>query len=131
MSPIVDDAAAGLADDCRLHAVVQDLVRDAADRLEGRHVATQNRLHILVQNEARPDQPAEAEHEREQPDDARDRRLIRELQLELGEVDLRLIARWRLEADLKGRQWCWTNIAQHVSDRGISALVPALAKFPP
>ena len=71
---IVDDAAAGLADDCRLHAVVEDLVRDAADRLERRHVATQNRLHILVQNEARPDQPAEAEHEREQPDDARDRR---------------------------------------------------------
>jgi len=45
---IVHDAAPGLADHRCLHAVVEDLVRDAADRLEGRHVTTQNRLHILV-----------------------------------------------------------------------------------
>src|SRR5262249_26262593 len=50
--------------------------------------------------------------------DARGRRFIRELQLELSEVDLRLIARWGLEADLKGGQGCWTNIAQHVGDSG-------------
>ena len=60
---IVHDAAPGLADHRCLHAVVEDLVRDAAHRLEGRHMTTPNRLHILVQHEARPGQPAEAEHE--------------------------------------------------------------------
>jgi len=127
---VVDDAAAGFADDRGLHAVVEDLAGDAADRREGRHVTTKNRLHVLVQDKARPNQPAEAEHEREQPDDARDRWLIFELQLELGKVDLRLIARWRLEADLKGRQWGRTNLAQHVSDGGIAAFVSALTKLP-
>ena len=48
-----------------------------------------------MDDEARPDQPAEAEHHGEQPNDARDRRLIRELQLELSKVDLRLLARRR------------------------------------
>jgi len=127
---VVDDAAAGFADDRGLHAVVEDLAGDAADRREGRDVTTKNRLHVLVQDKARPNQPAEAEHEREQPDDARDRWLIFELQLELGKVDLRLIARWRLEADLKGRQWGRTNLAQHVSDGGIAAFVSALTKLP-
>ena len=51
---IVHDAGPGLADHRCLHAVVEDLVGDAADRLEGRHVTTQNCLHILVQHEARP-----------------------------------------------------------------------------
>ena len=101
---VVDDAAAGFTDDGSLHAIVKDLIGDAPDRGEGRHMAAQNRLHVLVQDKARPNQPAEAEHEREQPDDPRDRRLVRELQLELGEVDLRLVAQRRLEANLKGRQ---------------------------
>ena len=74
-------------------------------------MAAQNRLHVLVQDKPRPDQAAEAEHEREQPDDPRDRRFICELQLELGEVDLRLVARRRFEADLKGRQLGRTNLA--------------------
>lgn len=29
----------------------------APDRVEGRHIATQNRLHILVQQKTRPNQP--------------------------------------------------------------------------
>jgi hypothetical protein len=36
---VVGDAAAGFADDVRLHAVVKDLIRDAADRLECRDMA--------------------------------------------------------------------------------------------
>ena len=35
-----------------------------------------DRLHILVQDEAGPDQPAEAEYEGEPPNDARDCRLV-------------------------------------------------------
>ena len=59
---VVDDAAAGLTDDRGLHAVVKDLIGDAADRVERRHMAAQDRLHVLVQDKPRPDQPAEAEH---------------------------------------------------------------------
>ena len=127
---VVDDAAAGLADDGGLHAVVKDLIGDAADRVERRHMAAQNRLHVLVQDKPCPDQPAEAEHEREQPDDARDRRLIRELQLELGEIDLCLVARRRLEANLKGRQPGRAKLAQRVGDGRVAALVSALATVP-
>ena len=53
-------------------------MRHAAQRLEGRHVAAQQRLQVLVQDEAGPDQAAVAEHQREQPDDARRRRLVGE-----------------------------------------------------
>ena len=60
---VVDDATAGLADDRGLHAVVKDLVGNAPDRVEGRHMTAQNRLHVLVQDKPRPDQAAEAEHE--------------------------------------------------------------------
>ena len=56
---VVDDAALGvLADDRGLHAVVEDLARHAADRLEGGDVAAQDGLQVLVDDEARPDQPA-------------------------------------------------------------------------
>jgi len=127
---IVDDAAAGLTDDGGLHAVVKDLMGDAADRVERRHMAAQDRLHVLVMDKPCPDQPAKAEHEREQPDDAGDRRLVRELQLELGEVDLRLVARRRLEADLKGRQSGPTKLAQHISDGGVPTPISTLAAFP-
>ena len=60
--PVVDNAATSFADDGGLHPVVKDLVRDAANRFEGRHVAAQDGLHVLVQDKARPDHPAEAEH---------------------------------------------------------------------
>ncbi len=38
--------------------------------------------------------------------------------------------RRRLEADLEGRQPDRTNVAQHVSDGGIAALIAAFAKLP-
>jgi hypothetical protein len=58
-------------------------------------------------------------------------RLIRELQLELGKVDLDLLARWCLEANLEGRQGCWTHVAQRVANSRVSTLVSALANLPP
>ena len=93
-------------------------------------MATQNRLHVLVQDKTRPDQAAEAEHEREQPDNARDRRLIGKLQLELGEVDLRLVAGRRFESNFKVRQWSRPKLTQHIGDGGIATLISALAKLP-
>jgi hypothetical protein len=67
---VVDDVAARiLAGDCRLYAVVKDLDRHAADRGERLHVTAQQRLQVLMQDEARFDVPGMAEHQREQPDD--------------------------------------------------------------
>jgi hypothetical protein len=58
--PIVDNAfVTALADHRGLHAVVEDLTRHAAQRLERRHVAAQDRREVLVHDEARPDQPTE------------------------------------------------------------------------
>ena len=94
-------AIAILAGDRRLHAVVEDLDRHAADGGEGQHVTAQQRLQVLMHDEAREDVPGMAEHQREQPDDPGDPRLIGEGRDEAGEVDLRLIARRRLEADLE------------------------------
>ncbi len=102
---VVDDEAVGiLADHRGLHAVVEDLARRAADRFERGDVAAQDGLQVLVHDEARPDQARVAEHHREQPDDARDAGLVGELDLEAGEIDLRLLAGRRLEADLERRR---------------------------
>ena len=99
---VVDDVTLiVLASDRRLHAIVENLLRHAAQCGEGRQVTAQHGLQILVHDEARPDQAAVAQHEREQPDDPRLARLVSEHQLELGEVDLRLVTRRRLEADLE------------------------------
>ena len=53
----------------------------------------------------RPDQARVAEHQREQPDNADCRGLVGEGDLEMGEVDLLLLAGWGLEADSKGAGW--------------------------
>ena len=49
--------------------------------------------------------------------------------VELGEVDLRLLAGRRLEARLKARQPRGPQLAQQVGDRGVAALIAALAQF--
>src|SRR6185312_16902730 len=69
---IVDDAVViALAEHRGLHAVVEDLPRRTAQRLEGCRVAAQHRREILVHDEAGPDQSAVAEDHGEQPDDPR------------------------------------------------------------
>ena len=55
-------------------------------------MAAQDALQVLVDDEAPPDQPAVTEHHREEPDDALNPWLVGELDVELGEVDLRLLA---------------------------------------
>src|SRR5262245_18799012 len=107
-----------------LHAVIENLARNAADRRERRHVTAQNRLHVLVQDEAPPDQAAEAEHYREQPDDPCHGRLVGEYDLELGKIDLCWCAGRRLKANLEGGQWRWAELPQLIGDRGIAALAP-------
>jgi cation diffusion facilitator CzcD-associated flavoprotein CzcO len=100
--PIVDDATlVALPGDGRLHTVVEQLARCATERLEGSHMAAQQRRQVLVHHEPRPDQPAVTQHHGEQPYDPWCRRLVGEHHLELGEVDLALLALTRLEAHLE------------------------------
>lgn len=91
-----------LADDSGLHPVVENLARGAADRLKGRDMAAQDGLEVLVDDEARPDQPGMAEHEGEEPDDPRGAGFVEEAHLEAGETDLRLRAGRGLETHLEG-----------------------------
>src|SRR5688572_19135532 len=65
-------------------------------------MTAQERLQVLMQDKARDDVPGMAQHQREQPDDARHARLVFEGDDEAGEVDLSLVACRRLEANLKG-----------------------------
>ena len=127
---VVNDAASRLADDRGLHAVVEDLAGSTANCRKSRHVATQNRLHVLVQHEAGPDQPAKSEHEREQPNNPCLARLVSECDLELSKVDLGLVAGRRFEANLKAWQWRRAQIAQDVGHCSVAAGAPR-AQLPP
>jgi hypothetical protein len=100
---IVDDVAGLgiLAVEHRSHAVIEDLLGHASERLECRCVTAQQRLQILMQHEAAPEHAAVAQHHREQPDDPLDAGLIGEDRSEMREIHLRLAAGRGLEADLE------------------------------
>ena len=97
---IHDEAVRILAHDGRLHAVVEDLPRNAAEIGESSHVASQHRAEVLMDNEAAPHQPRVAQHERKQPHDAFGAWLVGELDLEAGQIHLGLQAGRRFEAHL-------------------------------
>jgi len=95
---VVDDEAVRIfTDDRGLHAVVENFARCAADRFQRCDVAALDRLHVLVHDEAAPDQARVAKHQGEQPDNSLDAGLIGELDLEAGEIDLGLLAGRGLE----------------------------------
>ena len=129
--PVVDNVALGvLAADRGLHPVIEDLARPAVERGEGGEVTAQHGLQALMQDEARPEQAAVAEHQGEQPDDACDARLVGERHLELGEVDLRLVAGRGLEADFEDSGRRRPQVAERVRDGGVAAPVAALLQLP-
>src|SRR5215208_1602181 len=63
-------------------------------------MAAQDRLQVLVQDEAGPDQARVAQHQGEQPNNALDPWLVSELNLEAGQVNLGLLAGRGLEPNL-------------------------------
>jgi hypothetical protein len=129
---VVNDQAVGiLADHRRLHAVVENFLRNPADRFERRNVTAQDGLQVLVDDKTRPDQPREAEHQREQPNDAGDAGLVGEHHLEAGEIDLRLRAGRRLEADLERLDRFGPDLADGALDRRIATGVAPLTQLPP
>lgn len=79
---------------CGLHAIVEDLDRHAAQRLEGLHVAAQQRLQVLMQHIAGEEEARVTQHQAIQPDDARHSRLVGKFDDKAGKVDLRLHARF-------------------------------------
>jgi hypothetical protein len=126
---IVDDVALTIfTSDRRLHAVVEDLDRYAADGVEGQHVTAQQRLQVLMHDEACDDVPGMAEHHREQPDDPDDPGLVGKGRDEAGEVDLRLIARRCLKADLERLRLALRPDRRHESLHG--GVGPLVATFP-
>src|SRR4029450_2220464 len=89
-------------------------------------VTLQQVLTARAQHEAPPQQPAMAEHQREQPADPLDPGLIGEHRAEMREVDLGLAAGWGLEAQLEAGRRAWTHLAQEVLHGGVAALVAGL-----
>jgi hypothetical protein len=83
--------------------------------------AAQDALQILVEDEPRPDQPGVAEHHGKEPDDAFDSRLVNELDLEPGEVDLGLLAGRRLEARFVSCAAGGSELAQAVPHHAVAA----------
>src|SRR4051794_2763218 len=125
---VVDDAAfVNLAQHGGLHAVIQDLRRGAAQRLEGADMAAQHRRQVLAIDEAGPHQATVAEHQREQPDDPLRPRLVGEGGPKMSEIDLGLLTRRGLEAALE-RLWNWRpDGAQEILQRGVaSGIAPLL-----
>ena len=94
-------------------------------------MAAQDALQILMDDEAGPDQPGVTEHHGEQPDDALDARLVGELHLEMGEVDLGLLARRRLEANFEAGGRRRPQVAHHVRDRCIAAPISTFLDLAP
>jgi len=127
---IVDDQAIDiLPEHGGFHAIVEDLPGRAAEGLKRCDVAAQHGSEVLVQNEASPDQPRVAEHQGEQPDDALGPGFVGERDLEAGEVDLALNARWRLKADLEWLDRIGAQLLDRPLDPGVAAGEALLAQL--
>lgn len=118
-----------LADDSGLHPVVKDLARGAADRLERGDMAAQDGLEVLVDDEARPDQPGVTEHQGEEPDDPRGAGFVEEAHLEASEIDLRLRAGRCLETHLEGPRGLRLDLPHGVLHHGVAAGEAAFLQF--
>lgn len=86
-------------------------------------------MKVLVYDETSPDQPGVTKHEGEEPDDPRRARFIEEGDLEAGEVDLRLLAGWRLEANLERLGRLRPDVAHRALHDGVTAREAALLEL--
>jgi hypothetical protein len=129
---IIDDAALGiLTDDRGLHAIIEDLMRHATDRLESGDMTAQDALQVLVNDEAGPDKPRVAENHGKQPNDALDTGLVGKFHLEAGEVGLGLLAWRRFETRFKTRRRRRPQITHAISDRAVAPRVSAFLDLAP
>lgn len=98
----------------------EDLSRDAAEGLEGGLESGEERRHVRSGREADEEEPRVAQHSDESVAPAPGK-------VELGEVDLGLMPRRRLEPDDGLRGWPWPDLPHEVADLGIAAGVPGRA----
>ena len=82
-----------------------------------------------MHHEARPDEAAVAQHHREQPDDPRRHRFVGEDDVELGEIDLGLLAGRRLETNLIALACCRAHITEKIRHGRVAARIASLAQF--
>ena len=94
-------------------------------------MTAQDALQVLVNDEAAPDKPGEAKHHGKQPNDAPDAGLVGKLHLEMGEVDLRLLAWRRFEAHFESGRARRPQVTHAVSETAVAARVAAFLGFPP
>lgn len=120
------DPVRALPDHCRLHPVIQDLLRRPAHGFERCNMAPHHRLQILAGAEPAPEPARMTEHHREQPDLADNAGFICELHGKLGKIHLRLLAGRRLEPPLELCLLGRARFADKVLHRGIPALVSTL-----
>lgn len=113
-----------------LHPIVKHLAWSAANGFEGSDMATQDSRQVLMHHEACPNQPAVPQLHGEQPDDPRRHRYVREDDMELGEIDLSVFPRWRLETDFKPLARGWTYVTKKVCYGCVAAGITALSQFP-
>lgn len=127
---IVNDAfRLPFADNGGLHPVVKHLPGSATKSLEGCDMASQDGWQVLMHDEARPDKAAVTQHHREQPDDPWRHWLVGEDNMELGEIDLSLLAGRRLEANLETRT-CWRpHVAKKIRQCRVAAGIATLPEF--
>ena len=100
--------------DDRLHLVKQDLSRDTAEVGEGGVEPGEERPHVLAEREADVEQPGVAE-------DGDEGVALAPGELELGEVDLRLVPRRGLEADDRLGRRSRADAADEVADLAVAA----------
>src|ERR1700751_1669225 len=84
-----------------------------------------------MDDKPRPYQAGIAEHHGEQPDDPRYPRLVGELNLEPGEIDLSLLARRSFKPHLERSDGVRSDVAHRTLHRGIAASVATLSHFAP
>ena len=74
-----------------------------------------------MQHKAAPQHAAVAQHQREQPDDPLDARLVAEDRTEMRKIHLRLAPGRGLEADLEPRHLVGPDLAQQIGEDGVTA----------
>jgi hypothetical protein len=94
-------------------------------------MTAQDRLHVLVHDEACPDQARVTQHHGEEPDDAFCARLVGEHDLEASEIDLGLLARCSLEADLEGGDRRRPDVTRGSLHGRVAAGVTVFTQLPP
>src|ERR1700730_5264425 len=94
-------------------------------------MTAQDALQVLVNDEAAPDKTGGAKHQGNHPTDAPAAGPVGKLHLEMGEVDLRLLAWRRFEAHFESGRARRPQITHAVSETAVAARVAAFLGFPP